>query len=133
MSQANVELVREGLGEFLTTGEFAERFVTRDFVWDMSTFSGWPEQQIYEGSEGAQRFLRDWIDAWEDWELEIEELHDAGEKVVAVMRQRGRSKATGLPVDMRFAMVWTLRDGMQTRMEMYGDPTEALAAVGLKQ
>ena len=34
---------------------------------------------------------------------------------------------------MRFAMVWTLRDAKDTRMEMYRDPTEALEAVGLQQ
>jgi ketosteroid isomerase-like protein len=133
MSQANVDVVREGLEEFLATGEFAEQFVTRDFVWDMSKFGGWPEQQIYEGSEGARSFLRDWLDAWEDWELEVDALHDAGEQVVAAMRQRGRSKTTGLPVDMRFAMVWSVRDGMQTRMEMYADLAEAFEAVGLQQ
>jgi hypothetical protein len=32
---------------------------------------------------------------------------------------------------MRFAQVFTLRDGLETRMEMYADPTEALKAVGL--
>jgi ketosteroid isomerase-like protein len=97
----------------------------------MSTFRGWPEQQTYEGIEGARGFLKNWVDAWEDWELEVEALHDAGEKVVAVLRQRGRSKATGMPVDMRFAQVWTVRDSMRTRMDMYSDPDEALAAAGL--
>jgi ketosteroid isomerase-like protein len=131
MSQANVEIVREGLQAYGDTGELVERFVTPDFVWDMSKFGGWLEQPLYEGIEGAQRFLTDWLDAWEDWELEVEALHDAGEKVVAVMHQRGRSKASGLPVDMHFAMVWSFRDGRQTRMEMYADPAEALEAVGL--
>ena len=67
----------------------------------------------------------------EDWELEVEELLDAGESVVAILRQRGRSKATGLPTDMRFAMVWALRDGRQVRMRMYASPDEALKATGL--
>jgi hypothetical protein len=30
-----------------------------------------------------------------------------------------------------FAQVWTVRDSMVTRMEMYANPTEALEAVGL--
>jgi ketosteroid isomerase-like protein len=33
---------------------------------------------------------------------------------------------------MRFAMVFTLRDGLETRMQMYADPAEALEAVGLE-
>jgi ketosteroid isomerase-like protein len=132
MSHANVQIVRDGYEAFRARGEFAEQFVTPDFVWDMSKFRGWPEQQVYEGPEGARRFLTDWADAWEDWELEVEELHDAGEKVVAVVHQRGRSKTTGLPVDMCFAQVWTVRDGKEIRMEMYADPAEAIEAVGLQ-
>jgi ketosteroid isomerase-like protein len=65
--------------------------------------------------------------------IEVEALHDAGtDRVVGIMRQRGRSKATGLPVEMQYAQVFTIRDGKQTRMEMYSDPNEALEAVGLE-
>jgi hypothetical protein len=34
---------------------------------------------------------------------------------------------------MRLAMVFTLRDGLQTRIEMYADPSAALKAVGLEE
>ena len=130
MSQENVEIVREGLKQFRATGELSED-TAADFVWDMSNFHGWPEQQVYEGVEGARSFLTDWASTWNEWELEIEALHDAGERVVAVMHQRGRSKGTGVQVDMLFAQVWTLRGGEWIRMDMYSDPSEALRAVGL--
>ncbi len=131
MSQTNVEIVRSAYEQFAATGQFVADTATRDFAWDMSNFHGWPEQQVYEGVEGAETFLSEWLTAWDDWELEVEELHDAGEKVVALVRQRGRSKRSGMQVEMSFAQVWTLRDGMQSRMEMYSDPTEGLRAVGL--
>ena len=132
MSQENVEIIRRGYERFAASAG-AGGTAAADFVWDMSKFRGWPEQQTYEGVEGARVFLRDWLEAWDDWELEVEALHDAGDKVVAIMRQRGRSKATGLPVDMAFAQVWTIRDGKLARMEMYADPVEALKAVGLSE
>jgi ketosteroid isomerase-like protein len=66
-------------------------------------------------------------------ELEVDALHDAGNKVVVLVRQNGRSKTAGMPVEMSFAQVWTLRDGKQTRMEMYSDRDEALAAAGLSE
>ena len=132
MSQENVEIVREGLQQFRATGELSED-TAADFVWDMSNFHGWPEQQVYEGVEGARSFLTDWASAWNEWELEIEALHDAGERVVAVMHQRGRSKGTGVQVDMLFAQVWTLRGGEWMRMDMYSDSSEALKAVGLEE
>ena len=57
----------------------------------------------------------------------------SGERVVAIVNQRGRSKATGVPVDMRFAQVRSLRDGLAFRMQMYGSVEEALEAAGRPQ
>ena len=133
MSRENVEIVREGYERYAATGEYVGDLATDDFVWDMSNFHGWPEQQMYEGADGAGAFLREWVGAWEDWELELEALHDAGDKVVALVHQRGRSKVGGMPVEMSFAQVWTLRDGKQARMEMYSDRDEALEAAGLSE
>jgi uncharacterized protein len=131
MSRQNVELVRRGYEQFATRKAFVSELAAPDFAWDMSHFHGWPEQQVYEGVAGAERFLEEWISAWDDWELKLEELLDAGDKVVGIHRQHGRSRSTGIRVDMFFAMVWTLRDGRQTRMEMYSKVEEALEAVGL--
>jgi ketosteroid isomerase-like protein len=133
MSQEKVEIIRRGYEYFRATRGFNPAAVPSDFVWDMSKFRGWPEQPVYEGIEAARSFIRDWSEVWDDWEVELEAVRDAGEQVVAIVRQRARSKATGLRVDMLFAQVWTVRDGMQTRMEMYADPTEALKAVGLAE
>ncbi|HEV7585807.1 MAG TPA: nuclear transport factor 2 family protein [Solirubrobacteraceae bacterium] len=127
----NVEIVRDAYERFRVTGRFVAELAAPGFVWDMSHFHGWPEDQVYEGAEGAEAFVREWAAAWDDWELEIEALHDAGEKVLALIRQRGRARASGMPVDMSFAQIWTLRDGRQTRMDMYSSQAEALEAVGL--
>jgi ketosteroid isomerase-like protein len=95
VSEQNVEIVRRGYESFIAAGEFGSQAIDPDIVWDMSTFRGWPERQIYAGIEGAREFMSEWLEAWDDWRLEVEALHDAGPKVVAVVRQRGRSKATG--------------------------------------
>lgn len=133
MSQADLEVIRKGYERFRATGQVDGEIIAHDFVWDMSKFRGWPEQQTYEGVEGARVFLRDWLEAWDDWEVEVEALHDAGDKVVALVRQHGRSKTSGLPVDMAYGQVFTIRDGKFARMEMYADHVEALQAVGLSQ
>src|SRR5260370_634126 len=105
MSAQNVAIVRRGWGHFLATGEVLEEIAAPDFAWDMSTFRGWPEQRVYIGVDGARAFLRDWTDAFDAWTIELQATHDAGERVVSVCRQRGRSKATGMPVEMVFGMV----------------------------
>ena len=126
----NVDIVRRGYEYFAATGELPDIY-SPDFVWDMSHFQGWPEEQLYHGVEGTRAFLRSWTETWDDWQIELESLHEAGEQVVAIVRQRGRSKATGLPVEMSFSQVFTLREGKQTRMEMYSDQAEAMRAAGL--
>jgi ketosteroid isomerase-like protein len=134
MSQDNVEIVRHSFERYAATGEVLADIATApDFVWDMSKFRGWPEQQTYEGVEGTRAFMRAWLETWDEWELEAEAFHDAGDRVVAITRQRGKAKSSGLPVDMHFAQVWTLRDGIALRMEMYADPSEALKAAGLSE
>jgi hypothetical protein len=54
MSQENVERLRHGLEHFMATGEFIVQNFHADFVWDMSTFRGWPEQQTYPGLDGGR-------------------------------------------------------------------------------
>jgi ketosteroid isomerase-like protein len=134
MSQENVEIIRRGWEHWVATGVVTGMNSAQpaDFVWDVSNL-GWPDQQIYPGVEGARQFLAEWADAWDDWEIEVEDYIDAGERVVVILNQRGRSKATGVPVDMRLAQVWTLRDGQGIRMQMYASPDEALEAVGLSE
>jgi ketosteroid isomerase-like protein len=133
VSEENVEAVRRGIKRVGETGQFPADTVRPDFVWDMSKYAGWTEQPIYAGAEGVQRFLDDWTGVWHHWEVEIEELHDVGDKVVAILRQRGRSKMSRTLVEGSIGQVWTLRDGKGARMDMYSDPQEALEAVGLEQ
>ncbi len=129
MSQENVEAMRRAYEQFVATGEIRAH---PDLVWDVSKL-GWPGQQIYFGLEGANQVSAEWADAWDDWEVEVEDYIDAGERVVVIVNQRGRSKATGVPVDMRFAQVWSLRDGLAFRMQMYASVDEALEAAGLSE
>jgi ketosteroid isomerase-like protein len=129
MSQENVEIIRRGYEHFAATGETRAH---PDLVWDVSNL-GWPDQQVYSGPEGANQFNTQWAAAWDDWELEPAEFLDAGERVVVILNQRGRSKATGIPVEMHFAQVWTLRNGQGIRMDLYASVDEALEAVGLSE
>ena len=134
MSEENVELVRERYKRFIATGELNSAWFERDFVWDMSTFTGWPEKQFYNGIAGVREFQSGWLEAWDDWRLELDELHGAGhDKIVGIVSQYGRSKSTGVEVEMHFGQVWTLRGQRYVRMQMYADPREALEAAGLSE
>jgi ketosteroid isomerase-like protein len=133
VSAENVELVRRGYEHLIKTGEPLYENWDPDLLWDMSTFRGWPEDQTYQGREGYERFMRNWLEPFDDWHLDVERFVDADDKVVVIQRQRGTSKSTGVEVDMRFAQVWTLRGGKVIRVELYADPEEALEAAGVSK
>jgi ketosteroid isomerase-like protein len=134
VSQEYVDTLRSGYEWFRVNGRFPAHLATPEFVWDISHSEGYglAVQQVYEGPQGADDFFAEWGSAWDDWEVEIEALHDLGDKVLAIVKQRGRSRLTGIPAEMLMAMLWTFRDGRLTRMDMYSDVGEALKAVGMK-
>jgi ketosteroid isomerase-like protein len=134
MSQENVEIVKRAWDHFLATGEQLEEMIAPDFIWDMSTYRDLVGMQArYIGIEGINRFLQDWTEPFDQWQIAVDAFHDAGDRVVTVCRQHARSRTTGMPVEMRFAMVWTVRNGRETYMAMYADPEEAFKAAGLEE
>ena len=106
---------------------------TDDFVWDMSA-SGWPGQDEWRGPEGVDAFIEEWTSAWKDWSLEIIRIREGDPGRVAVESiQRGINKAAGVPVEMRFAQVWTIEaDGRAAWMRMHLDVQAALAEAGVR-
>ena len=93
MSEENVEIVRRSYENWRGEGEIRAH---PDLVWDVSRL-GWPGQQIYSGPEGANEFNAEWAEAWVDWELEVEDCVDFGERVVAIINSRARRRPQGCP------------------------------------
>jgi ketosteroid isomerase-like protein len=109
--------------------EGAFRDVSDDFEW---VVPGHPEGAVRRGPEGAIAFFRDWLDAWEDVHVEWE-LHPIDdERVLAVTTQRARGRGSGVPVELRFAQLWTVRDGLAVRMVLFADVEKGFAAAGLR-
>jgi ketosteroid isomerase-like protein len=133
MSQENVDRLRAAYDYTARTGEMQRELLHHEFVWDMTTFRNAILPGTYEGVDGANSFLAEWLESFESWTIDIEEIFDFGERVVAVVRQRGQTRQGTPEVEMRFAMLWTFRDGLAVRMEMYADPNEALEAAGLRE
>ena len=66
-----------------------------------------------------------------DFDQQTEDLISVDDKVVALVRWRGRGKASGAQGEISMAMVWTVRDQAITSIEFYLDRAQALEAVGL--
>ena len=132
MSEENVELVRRGYEHVQRTRELLPEVTHPDFVWDTTPFRGMlPEKCV--GVDETNRWLAEWLEGFELWTIDVEEVFDAEDRVVAIVRQRASAKHSGPEVEMRFAQVWTFQDGLVVRMEMYADRDAALEAAGLSE
>jgi ketosteroid isomerase-like protein len=134
MSQENVEVIRGGWNAWLR-GDLQGLFETfaPDVVWDTSHFRDWPEAAYY-GTDGVQRFLSEWLEVWDEYEVTVEELIAVPDgRVLSLMRHRGRGRASGVPMDLPMAQIATLRDGKVIRLDNYDDRVEALETVGLRE
>jgi ketosteroid isomerase-like protein len=100
----------------------------QDFEW---VVPGFPGSQVARGPEGTLDFFRDWIDQWEDLHVDWELEQSSPETVLAVVDMRGRGRASGVPVELHFAQIWTFREGVPVRMVFYADIEDGRRAAGL--
>jgi ketosteroid isomerase-like protein len=125
VSQAKVAVVKQFYEHFLTTGELLWDVVDdRVEVHDHDT----PDQGAYWGRTGVERWLRDWSDAWAEWDIEPEAFIDAGDVVIAVVRMHAKGAGSGVELDRRDALVYRFRDDKIVRADYYNSKEQALEA-----
>ena len=100
-------------------------FYAPDSVWDMSLVG----LGTYEGLAEIRAFFEDWVAAYDDFEIEPEEILGFGSGIVlAVIRQTARPVGSSADVELRYASLSTWEDGVNVRTTNYADLGEAHAA-----
>ena len=133
MSQENVEVVR-GLME-AWNGQNLEPWLA---FWDPSCewvprLRGAVEgAQSYRGHDGLRRFWEEDDAVWEEFHVDLHDLRQIGDNVVATGTGRAKAKS-GVDIARPFAFVFRVRSGRVVRVESYLDVSEALEAVGLSE
>jgi ketosteroid isomerase-like protein len=86
----------------------------------------------YTGPEGFVQAWREWVDAYERYSIEVEEIAEGAlGQVFILARQRGTTRTGGVEVSEPAGAVWTVRDGRLVRMEFHLDPESAKRVAGL--
>jgi len=99
-------------------------FYARDAVLDSMGLGA-----SFEGVAAIRGFFEDFSSAYEEYEVEPEEILDLGNGVMlSVALQQGRPVGSSGRVQMRFASVAIWVDGAVVRQTMYTDIDEARAA-----
>ena len=131
MSQENVEIVRRVFDAWRAGHvEAALAAYHPEVVYDATVL---PEGNMYRGREGLVEAIRVWAGTWTDWRWEVEELIDAGDRVLAVTRQSGRGKGSGVDVVQQTFGIFSLRDRQIVHVTILLDRAKALEAVGLRE
>lgn len=130
MSQEHIEVVRS-IVDAIARRNFAEagsRFDPRAEWHNTSSFPG-PAT-----CTGVDAIVGHWKTLFEDFELdgmEIEEMMDTGDSVVVQLHTSGRGRASGAPIDTRWASLYRFRDGKVVRVDVFGEYGRALTAAGV--
>src|SRR5215207_8464194 len=113
MSQENVEVVR-GIYDALARGDL------------YST-------PVYQEHEGAPQVWHETLSLFGEVDVEVEQLIDAADHVLAVIREREVGRTSGAPVEATHLAVWTLADGKVIKSQVFDDRQQALEAAGLRE
>jgi ketosteroid isomerase-like protein len=139
MSEENVEIGQRLWEEFqagLERGDpgawFDSEAVADDFEWIVPTpIDG---RSVWRGRKGFVEFIRTWTEQFEDWSIRVERWIDAGaDRVVALTRQTGTGRGSGVPVELNLGQVWEFEAGRLARTRAYLTHAEALEAAGLRE
>ena len=131
MSEENVERVRRAYRLYQETQQPDYELLHRDVAWH--TARDLPDSDTFRGHEGVADLYSEWIDSFEDFRVEVEELIDGGDAVIVMTRLRGRFRGSSEEVDLIEAHVWKLFDGKAVEIREYRTRAEALEAVGLSE
>ena len=128
MSQENVELVRRGIDSVDAFWAMLDEYV----VWDLRNWPATPGiDSVMVGRDAVIQASRRYWGAWDDYRMDIEEVLDAGQSVMVMLREQGRGKSSGVPVTQQHPQLWTFRDGLIIRWESFRTRGQALEAAGL--
>jgi ketosteroid isomerase-like protein len=110
----------------------AAELVHPDAVFDWSN-SRAPYSGVYQGDAALRQFAESLWEAWEEWEPSVEEVIELDEdRVLTVTLVRARGMGSGVVVEGRGAVVWSMDDGRIRHAALFQSKAEALRAIALE-
>ena len=125
---SDVEKLQEAY-EALNRGDIAGTLAVLDAGAEWHEHSELPEADSYRGRDAIQSFLESFLESWDDFRQEVEDLIAEDGKVLILLHMIGQGKGSGIRVEARYAHLWTMRDGRGVRIDTYTDRAEALEAL----
>ena len=130
MSQENLEIVRAATaawdrGDWDAVRKDAAPDVELDNTRELGEWRG-----VHTTAEQARRAFERFAEPWESVAIELDELIDAGPRVISCHTGTFRGR-DGMALTAHNYLVWHFRDGLITRVVSYREFEEAREAAGL--
>lgn len=132
MAEGNAERLRGMIEAFNDAGtEAALAYVHPEIAWYAPP--EWLERTVYNGHEGLRELAASWGQNFEDYRLDLERVIELeADRAIALLRQRGRIRGSGAPVEHAVAWIAEFQDGKAVRMDVFFSWEAGLEAVGLE-
>ena len=85
------------------------------------------------GPRRVSKFFRDWLDAWEDYDNDVEFEEITPDLFLSRSYFRGRGKGSGIEFETELGQIWEFKDGLVVRQEMYRTYEDAKAALNARR
>ncbi len=133
MSRENVELLERTLAISQDDPTAFLAILDDEVCWEVDALDVPDAGNAWYGAEGVREFFRRWVTPFDDWGWEFGDLVDVGVTVIVHIRQWGRGRGSGVPVENAFWQAWTFREGKVIRTTHHQTKKEALEAAGLSE
>jgi len=101
---------------------------------DRQTLSSRSSRGAFHGHDGLRRWWQDFTEALTRYPPRVlDSTALDGERVLSEIRSQGHFRQTGLPIDLRWASIFSFRNGKVVHAAGYLSAREALKAVGLAE
>jgi ketosteroid isomerase-like protein len=97
---------------------------------DVESVPAWRAGITYSGIDGIREMWIDWLEPWATYYVRVDEMIEAGDRVVVLIRDRGR-RHMDVEVELISGSVWTFHAGKIARVEFYANRDELRQATGL--
>jgi hypothetical protein len=71
-----------------------------------------------------------WLEPWATYRVQVEGVIEEGDRVVVLVRDRGRHHDSDIEVELLAGSVWTVRAGKVARVEFYANRQDLFEASG---
>jgi len=102
--------------------------LAHDIEWSLPDTLPWGGTR--HGHDGVLAFVSVSNDHVEGRWADPDDFLDAGDRLIVQGRMRGRAKASGRGYEVDFVHIWTMTDGVASRMRAYFDTAPIMAALG---